>query len=434
MGFFQNLKDDLTSTIDDIAIKEEQGAAPSDTQSLLDLLKSEEFVEAINADEKEDDDSDEIKNVSDNSASEIEKQADAMLLGLEEVAAVAEVEETVEEVSEATEEVVEEVVEELAEVVEETSEAIDESVEESEEVAEETTAEIAEETTDEVLEDDGDSIDVLAEASLDDTLEDIMESAEEVTKESSVRDALNSLRNASLRYEQQLKNQDVDGMFLFANEEADEEAIDEADKEAIEEAEEDNELEVITEEVEEVAEETAIVKEETAEITEEISISPVIDEPYKGVSEEVAVIATGMVINGDVSSDGNMELLGTINGNINIAGKLCVSGKVNGNIKANDIFVDGAELEGNIETAESVKIGNGSVIIGNIKSAAAIVAGAVKGDIDVKGPVILDSSAIIMGNIKSMSVQINNGAVVEGMCSQCYAQVNPTDFFKEFEK
>lgn len=25
MGFFQNLKDDLTSTIDDIAIKEEQG-------------------------------------------------------------------------------------------------------------------------------------------------------------------------------------------------------------------------------------------------------------------------------------------------------------------------------------------------------------------------------------------------------------------------
>lgn len=430
MGFFQNLKDDLTSTIDDIAIKEEQGAAPSDTQSLLDLLKSEEFVEAINADEKEDEDSVEIKNVSDNSASEIEKQADAMLLGLEEVVAVAEVEETVEEVSEATEEVVEE----LAEVVEETTEAIEESEEESEEVAEEPTEEIAEATTDEVLEDDGDSIDVLAEASLDDTLEDIMESAEEVTKESSVRDALNSLRNASLRYEQQLKNQDVDGMFLFANEEADEEAIDEADKEAIEEAEEDNELEVITEEVEEVAEETAIVKEETAEITEEISISPVIDEPYKGVSEEVAVIATGMVISGDVSSDGNMELLGTINGNINIAGKLSVSGKVKGNIKANDIFVDGAELEGNIETAESVKIGNGSVIIGNIKSAAAIVAGAVKGDIDVKGPVILDSSAIIMGNIKSMSVQINNGAVVEGMCSQCYAQVNPTDFFKEFEK
>ena len=39
----------------------------------------------------------------------------------------------------------------------------------------------------------------------------------------------------------------------------------------------------------------------------------------------------------------------------------------------------------------------------------------------MQGPVILDASAIVMGNIKSKSVQINNGAVIEGMCSQCYA-------------
>ena len=63
-----------------------------------------------------------------------------------------------------------------------------------------------------------------------------------------------------------------------------------------------------------------------------------------------------------------------------------------------------------------------------------MIAGAVKGDIDVKGPVILDSSAIVMGDIKSKSVQINNGAVIEGMCSQCYAEVNPTSFFEELKK
>ena len=48
--------------------------------------------------------------------------------------------------------------------------------------------------------------------------------------------------------------------------------------------------------------------------------------------------------------------------------------------------------------------------------------------------VILDTSAIVMGNIKSKSVQINNGAVIEGMCSQCYADVNPTSFFDEYKK
>ena len=56
---------------------------------------------------------------------------------------------------------------------------------------------------------------------------------------------------------------------------------------------------------------------------------------------------------------------------------------------------------------------------------------AVKGDIDVKGPVILDASAIVMGNIKSKSVQINNGAVIEGLCSQCYADVSPSSFFRD---
>ena len=80
-----------------------------------------------------------------------------------------------------------------------------------------------------------------------------------------------------------------------------------------------------------------------------------------------------------------------------------------------------------------MKIGASTVVIGNITATSAVVAGAVKGDIDVKGPVILDSSAIVMGNIKSKSVQINNGAIVEGMCAQCYADVSPTSFFDDYK-
>jgi len=80
-----------------------------------------------------------------------------------------------------------------------------------------------------------------------------------------------------------------------------------------------------------------------------------------------------------------------------------------------------------------VKIGSSSVIIGNITASSAVIAGAVKGDIDVRGPVILDTSAIVMGNIKSKSVQINNGAVIEGLCSQSYADVNPVNFFEDIK-
>lgn len=152
------------------------------------------------------------------------------------------------------------------------------------------------------------------------------------------------------------------------------------------------------------------------------------------ISEETATITEGMKITGNVDSNGHMDVLGTIVGNINIAGKLNVSGSVTGDSKANEIFADGAEITGEVCAVGSIKVGQSSVIIGNITATSAVIAGAVKGDIDVKGPVILDSSAIIMGNIKSMSVQINNGAVIEGMCSQCYAKVSPSSFFEEFKK
>ena len=97
----------------------------------------------------------------------------------------------------------------------------------------------------------------------------------------------------------------------------------------------------------------------------------------------------------------------------------------------NTNYAQSANIVGDITSHGSVKIGSDSVIRGNIYATSAVIAGAVKGDIDVKGPVILDASAIVMGNIKSKSVQINNGAVIEGLCSQCYAEVSPSSFFRE---
>lgn len=152
------------------------------------------------------------------------------------------------------------------------------------------------------------------------------------------------------------------------------------------------------------------------------------------LSDEVAIVTAGMKIKGDMSSDGSLNVIGTIEGNIDILGKLNVTGTITGNSKATEIYAENAKITGEVRSEGSVKIGQSSVIIGNIFATSAVIAGAVKGDIDVHGPVILDTSAIVMGNIKSKSVQINNGAVIEGMCSQCYADVNPTSFFEEFKK
>ena len=153
----------------------------------------------------------------------------------------------------------------------------------------------------------------------------------------------------------------------------------------------------------------------------------------KTATDETSIITAGMVIAGNVSSEGNMEVIGTINGDIDILGKLNVTGYITGNSKAAEIYAEGAKINGEVVSEGTVKIGSSSVVIGNITASSAVIAGAVKGDIDVKGPVILDASAIVMGNIKSKSVQINIGAVIEGMCSQCYADVSPTSFFDDYK-
>ncbi len=146
--------------------------------------------------------------------------------------------------------------------------------------------------------------------------------------------------------------------------------------------------------------------------------------------EGVTVITKGTTINGSIISDCSLDVMGTINGDIECLGKLTISGKVTGNAMAAEVYVNTDRLEGNITSEGCVKIGLGTVIIGDITAASGVIAGAVKGEIDVKGPVVLDSTAIIKGNVKAKSVQMNNGAVLEGFCSLAYAAVEIDTIFE----
>ena len=147
------------------------------------------------------------------------------------------------------------------------------------------------------------------------------------------------------------------------------------------------------------------------------------------VQDETSVITASTVLSGDLQSAGSFDIQGTINGNITCNGKIVVTGVINGNSTASEFFADVAKVEGEVVSTGTVKIGAGSVIIGNVTSTSAVIAGAIKGDIDVQGPVVVDTSAVVMGNIKSRSVQINNGAVIEGFCSQAYADIDVQGLF-----
>lgn len=149
------------------------------------------------------------------------------------------------------------------------------------------------------------------------------------------------------------------------------------------------------------------------------------------ISDEVTIITEGTSLKGDLESTGSFELRGRLEGNVRCNGKMTITGALKGNAQAAEFFADSAKVEGEVSTSGTVKIGLGSVVVGNISATSAVIAGAIKGDIDVQGPVVVDTSAVVMGNIKSRSVQINNGAVIEGFCSQCYAEVDMDSFFSK---
>ncbi len=147
-------------------------------------------------------------------------------------------------------------------------------------------------------------------------------------------------------------------------------------------------------------------------------------------STQVTVITKGTTINGSIISDCSLDVMGTINGDIECLGKLSISGHVVGNSMASEVFVNTDRLEGTITCEGCVKISQGTIVIGDVTATSAVFAGAVKGEIDVNGPVVLDSTAIIKGNIKAKSVQMNNGAILDGFCSLTYADLNVDSIFE----
>ncbi|MBB2182819.1 polymer-forming cytoskeletal protein [Lachnospiraceae bacterium MD1] len=149
-----------------------------------------------------------------------------------------------------------------------------------------------------------------------------------------------------------------------------------------------------------------------------------------GSDDQVTVITKGTTITGSISSDGSLDVMGTITGDIECLGKLSITGKVKGNSTAAEVFVNTERLEGSINSEGSVKVGLGTVVIGDIIGTSGVIAGAVKGEIDIQGPIVVDSTAIIKGNIKAKSVQINNGAIIEGFCSLSYSDIDVDNIFE----
>ena len=145
--------------------------------------------------------------------------------------------------------------------------------------------------------------------------------------------------------------------------------------------------------------------------------------------DNVTVIAKGTKIVGSVISESSLQVNGVVIGDVECLGTLSVNGLIEGNPVAADIYAAKSRIEGNLTSKGTVNLSEGTVVIGNVEASSAVVAGAVKGQMNVNGPVVLDSTAIVKGDIKAKSVQINNGAVIDGRWTLSYSTVDIDSFF-----
>ncbi|MFL5740829.1 MAG: polymer-forming cytoskeletal protein [Flavisolibacter sp.] len=104
----------------------------------------------------------------------------------------------------------------------------------------------------------------------------------------------------------------------------------------------------------------------------------------QGFSNSATLISSGTVLKGDVKSNNDLRIDGTIHGNVSSSAKIV--------------------------------IGPSGFVEGNIEGANADITGKVSGNITVKELLQLREEATVVGNINAVKLQIDPTAVFNGKC------------------
>lgn len=147
--------------------------------------------------------------------------------------------------------------------------------------------------------------------------------------------------------------------------------------------------------------------------------------------KKATIITKSTIIAGNISTDDDLIIDGSVCGDVDCKGELTISGEVAGNAIAASINIKTSKFEGDVRSDGRIEINEGTVVLGNIYGDSAIVAGAVKGEIIVANEAKLEPTAIVKGNIRAKSVQIDHGAVLQGFCELAYESMDLDDFFGE---
>ncbi|MDI9540927.1 MAG: polymer-forming cytoskeletal protein [Bacillota bacterium] len=134
--------------------------------------------------------------------------------------------------------------------------------------------------------------------------------------------------------------------------------------------------------------------------------------------DELTIIGSSTVIEGQENSKvicgGNIEIMGYIKGLVDVAGSADIYGTVDGLVNAEQLTAEkGSKINGDINCRANLSI-NGSDVVGNIKAKNAYVNANIKGNIESTNDLKIAGGSVIEGNITTGSISIESGAVIVG--------------------
>ena len=128
----------------------------------------------------------------------------------------------------------------------------------------------------------------------------------------------------------------------------------------------------------------------------------------------VSYLAADAIWEGNLRSDGDVEVAGAFRGDIDAKGSVILHSTVEGNVRAGSLQLSGCSLTGNAISEEMTVISADSCVQGCVTSRDLRCAGTIVGDSTVSGHITLESTAHISGNIITNSASVAKGAVICG--------------------
>lgn len=136
--------------------------------------------------------------------------------------------------------------------------------------------------------------------------------------------------------------------------------------------------------------------------------------PVQTDKESTALIPKDMYIHGDVEVQCDLSIYGIVEGNVYCKGDIHLFGRVNGNLRCQNLYIDKAELEGDIQCNEMVYLSPKSIVIGNIVAWRMLHKGYMKGNAYVRESVLVEKSSYLVGDVTSMEIEVEDGASIQG--------------------